>query len=133
MDGVVVNSNRHDKAKSSSNGDNNKSSSWSSYKCVWVCARSDQTFATPWTVACQAPLSMEFSWQEYRSRLPWPPARDLPHPGTKPTSPALAGGFFTTEPPGKPKAKRLTELSAHNKHSQWFDGISQNRNVISAA
>ena len=46
---------------------------------------------------------MGFPWQEYWSGLPFPPLGDLPNPGIKPTSPALAGGFFTTEPPGKPK------------------------------
>ena len=54
-------------------------------------------FVTPWTVAHQAPLSMEFSRQEYWSELPFPPLRDLPKPETKPVSfvsPALAGGFF---------------------------------------
>ena len=44
---------------------------------------------TPRTVACQAPLSMEFSRQEYGSGLPCPPQRDLPDPGIKPKSPAL--------------------------------------------
>ena len=56
-------------------------------------------------IAWQAPLSMEFSRQEYCNGLPFPAARDLSGPGIKPTScvsPALAGGFFTTEPPGKP-------------------------------
>ena len=59
-----------------------------------------------WTVACPAPLSMEFSSQEYWSELPFPPLGDLPNPGIKPTSPVspvLAGGFFTPEPPGKLK------------------------------
>ena len=59
-------------------------------------------FATPQTVACQAPLSMEFSRQEYWSGLPFPPPGDLPDPGIEPKSPvapALAGGFFTTGPP----------------------------------
>ena len=62
------------------------------------------SFATPWIVACQAPLSMEFSRQEYWSGLPFPPPGDLPNPGIKPvspTSPVLAGGFFATETPGK--------------------------------
>ena len=54
-------------------------------------------FVTPWTVAHQAPLSMEFSRQEYCSGLPFPFPRDLPDPGIKPTSKTL-----TTEPPGKP-------------------------------
>ena len=56
-------------------------------------------FATPWTVAHQAPLSMGFSRQEYWSGLPCPPPGDLPDPGVETESlmsPALAGGFFTT-------------------------------------
>jgi len=56
-------------------------------------------FATPWTVAHQAPLSMGFSRQEYWSVLPFPPPGDLPDSGTElmsPTSSALAGRFFTT-------------------------------------
>ena len=60
-------------------------------------------FATPWTVACQVSLSMEFSRQEYWSELPFRPPEDLPDPGIKPVSPAspaLAGGFITTTPPG---------------------------------
>ena len=58
-------------------------------------------FGTPWTVAHQAPLSMAFLRQEYWSGLPFPSPRDLPHPRIEPRSPAFAGGFFTTEPPGK--------------------------------
>ena len=60
---------------------------------------------TPWTVARQAPLTMEFSRQESWSGLPFPPLQDLPDPGIQPmspTSPALAGRFFTTTPLGKP-------------------------------
>ena len=56
----------------------------------------DQLFATPWTIACQAPLSMEFSRQEYWSRLPFPTPGYPPNPGIEPESlmsPALAGGF----------------------------------------
>ena len=63
-----------------------------------------QLFVTPWTVAYQAPLSMEFSRQEYWSGLPFASPGDLPDPMIKPTSPgppALASVFFTTEPPGK--------------------------------
>ena len=60
------------------------------------------SFATPWTTACQAPLSMGFSRQDYWSGLPCPPPEDLPDPGIEPTSPALAGGLFTTEPTGNP-------------------------------
>ena len=59
-------------------------------------------FATPRSVAHQAPLSMGFSRQESWNRLPFPSPGDLPNPGTELASPALAGRFFTTEPPGKP-------------------------------
>ena len=56
---------------------------------------------TPWTVACQAPLSTGFLRQEYWSGLPFPSTGDLPDPGIKPMSPAFAE-FFTAEPPRKP-------------------------------
>ena len=64
----------------------------SDFSCVRLCS-------TLWTVACQAPLSMGFSRQEYWSGLPRPPPGDLPDPGIKPASlmsPILAGGLFTT-------------------------------------
>ena len=62
------------------------------------------TLCNPWTVACQAPLSMEFSRQEYWNGLPFPIPGDSPNPRIElasPVSPALAGEFFTTAPPGK--------------------------------
>ena len=59
-------------------------------------------FATPWTVAQQAPPSMEFSRQEYWSGLPFPSPGDLPDPGIKPWSPALQADALPSEPPGKP-------------------------------
>ena len=61
-------------------------------------------FVTPWTVACQAPLSMECSKQEYWSGSPFPTPGDLPDPGMELASlvpSALADGFFTTAPPEK--------------------------------
>jgi len=58
--------------------------------------------ATSWTVAHQAPLSMGFPRQEYWRGLPCPSSGDLSNPGIKAISYALAGGFFTTEPAGKP-------------------------------
>ena len=61
--------------------------------------------ATPWSVALEGPLSMEFPRQEYWSGLPFSSPGDLPDPEIKPASPALAGGFFTTEPPRKPNHK----------------------------
>ena len=71
------------------------------------------SFATPWTVAHQVPLCMGFSRQEYWSGLPFPTPMDLSDP-TSPASLALAGRFFITEPPGKPRndgkyAKNISE------------------------
>ena len=63
------------------------------------CFNHVQLFATLWTVAHEALLSLGFSKQEYRSGLPCPPPRDLPDPEIEPSllmSPALAGRFFTT-------------------------------------
>ena len=68
-------------------------------------------FATLWTVAHQAPLSMGFSRQEYWSGLPCPPPGDLPNPGMEPaslTSPALAGELFTTSASSRLKAMGCT-------------------------
>ena len=60
-----------------------------------------QLFATPWTVAHQAPLSMGSSRQEYWSGLPFPSPGDLPNPGIEPGSPALQADALSSEPPGK--------------------------------
>ena len=72
--------------------------------CCLVTELSD-SFVTLWTIASLALLSMEFPRQDHWSRLPFPSPGDLPNPGIEPmspVSPALAGEFFTTEPPGKP-------------------------------
>ena len=61
---------------------------------------------TPWTVACQAPLSMGFSRQEYWSGLPFPSSGDLSDPGIKPGSPALQADSLPSAPPGKPNPMR---------------------------
>ena len=74
--------------------------------CVCVCVLSRfgcvQLLVTPWTVTCQAPLSMGFPSQEYWSGLPFPFPGYLPAAGIQHKSPTLAGGFFTAELPGKP-------------------------------
>ena len=72
-------------------------------------------FATPWTVAHQAPLSMGFSKQEYWSGLPFPSPGDLPNPGIKPGSPALQADALSSEPPGKSVdfSKHLLLLLSH--------------------
>ena len=70
------------------------------YVCVCACTLSRvQLFETPWTVACQPPLSMEYSRQEYWSGIPFPIPGNLPDPGIQPASLgslALADGFFIT-------------------------------------
>ena len=68
---------------------------WSHSVLYWL-------FATPWTVAYQAPPSMEFSRQEYWSGLPFPSPGDLPNSGIEPGSPAFQADTLTSEPPGKP-------------------------------
>ena len=90
--------------------------------CVHACAcvhthahlvaLSCQLFAAPWAAACQGPLSMGFSRQEYWSGLPFSTPGDLPDRGIKPmsfASPALTGEFFTTELPGKSHVHSLQQ------------------------
>ena len=70
------------------------------------------TLCDPWTVDHQAPLSLEFSRQEYRSGFPFPSPADLPNPGIKPGYPALQADSLPSEPPGKPSVIKLrTTLS----------------------
>ena len=81
------------------------------HACV-LCLSVMSNSVTPQNVAHQTPLSMGLSRQEYKTGLPFLPSGNLPYPGIKPVSftySALAGGFFTTEPPGKsPLLKRIT-------------------------
>ena len=79
-------------------------------------AQSCQLFVTPWTVAHQSPLSLGFPRQEYWSGLPFPSPGDLPDPGIEPVSLALAGRFFTTEPPD---AKHVW-LALISKMLAWY-------------
>ena len=60
------------------------------------------SFVTPWTRACQTPLSIGFLRQEYWSGMPFPSPGDIPDPGIEPEPATLAGGFYITEPPWKP-------------------------------
>ena len=79
---------------------------------------------TPWTVARQAPLSMEFSRKEYWSEFPFPSSEDLPDPGSILVSlafPALAGRFFATVPPVKPY---LVSIFAENICILFFSAIA---------
>ena len=74
----------------------------------------------PWTVACQAPLSLGFSSQEYWNGLLFPSPWDLPNPKIEPASPALAGRFFTTETPGKAPFQdlRLSKVKVARIHGK---------------
>ena len=65
---------------------------------------------TPWTAAHQASLLMGFPRQEYCSELPFLSPGNLPDPWIKPTLPALAGEFFTTEPPGQPYHDEISQI-----------------------
>ena len=67
-------------------------------------AQSCPTICDPMDCSLQAPLTMGFFRQEYSSGLPFPSSGDLTDPGTESESPALAGRFFTAEPPGKLQA-----------------------------
>ena len=74
--------------------------------CLLTCSVASDSSETPWTATHQAPLSMEFSRQEYWSGLPIPIPGDLPDPGIKPmssVSPALQADSLPTEPSGKHK------------------------------
>ena len=83
--------------------------------CVLSCIR---LFAIPWTVALQALLSLGFPRQEYWSGLTFPPPGDLPNPGIEPVSPTLAGGLFTTEPPGKPDGRWGKEMEKRERREK---------------
>ena len=91
-------------------------------KCKMQVLSCVQLFATPWTVTHQAPLSMEFSRQEYCTGLLFPSLRDLPDPEIEPLFPTLADRFFITEPPGKrQEASELPQglgQSGHQRGSQ---------------
>ena len=75
---------------------------WCVCVCVCVCSSRVWLFATPCTLACQAPLSMGFPREEYKRGLPFPLPGDLLNSEVETSSPALTGSFFTSEPPGKP-------------------------------
>ena len=69
---------------------------------LFSCSVVSRSFATPWTVTDQAPLSMGFSRQEYWTGLPFPSPGKLLDPVIEPTSSKLASRFFTNKPPGNP-------------------------------
>ena len=97
-----------------------------------MCAQWCPTLCDPWTVAHQAPLSMEFSRQEYWSGLPFPSPGDLLNPGVELmplVSPAIAGGFFTTELPGKSLQSTLKEVSKSDEGRALQSDVNSWRRV----
>ena len=89
------------------------------YCCCCLVAKSCLTLATPWSVACQAPLSMEFPRQEYWSELPFPSPGDLPDLGLELASSELAGRFFTAEHQGSPAVEnRILEITQSEQQTE---------------
>ena len=88
---------------------------------LFCCQVVSSYFSTPWTIVHQGPLSMRFPRQEYWTGLPFPSPGDLPKPGMEPE---LAGGFFTTEPPGNPPiAIRVYQLVPDNNHTHKIQKV----------
>ena len=99
---------------------------------LWGMCVCDQSCLTPvnlWTVACQASLSLEFSRQEYWSGLPFLSPGDLPDSGVDRTSPSLADGFVTTQPPGKPTnsytCRQMASLKKLYRSPLVYDAFSK--------
>ena len=93
-------------------------------------------FATPWTAACQAPLSMRFSRQRYWSGLPFPSSGDLPNPGIEPRSPALQADSLPTELQEKPTVydkcliKMEKAVNLHNKVLRGREKLQSHNFII---
>ena len=97
------------------------------WKKVLNCSVCVRLFTTPWTIAHQACLCMEFYSQEYGSGLPWPPPRDLPDPGIKLRSPALQAVSLVSEPPGKYVRKCFRNLFFLKEVFLWINSPEWNR------
>ena len=96
---------------------------------LFSCKVVSDSFVTPWTVALHALLSIGFPKQEYWSGLPFSSPGDLPNPGIKPWSPALAGILFATKPPGKPTFTGGTKKLQMTERKQ---GISSTGNLYTS-
>ena len=100
--------------------------------CIYICVHAQllicvQLFVTPWSVAHQVSLSMEFSRQEYWSRFPFTTPRDLSYPGIKPRSPTLQADSLPSEPSRKPIYTYIyitSSLSIHLLMDSYVASIS---------
>ena len=102
--------------------------------CACSVAHSCPTLCSPVDCSIQDPLSMEFFRQEYWNGLPFPPPGDLPHPGIEsrsPAFPALAGGFFSAEPPGKQVITSLGYPKVLNLESGIWEILTGDVNIQS--
>ena len=88
------------------------------YICV---SHSVWFFATPWTVACQVPLSMEFSRQDYWGELPFPSPANLSDPGIETWSPTLQADFYHLSPQGSPNyvSTQIMKIPVESSCKQW--------------
>ena len=94
--------------------------------CVCVCSVTSvvsDSFVTLWTIACQAPLSMEFSRQEYWSGLPCPPPGDFSNPGIKPAAPALQVDSLPLSHQGSPRStwRNIKNIVLHERSQSQKD------------
>ena len=102
----------------------------SSHACMRNCFSHVWLFVTPWTVSCQAPLSLGFSRQEYWSGLPCPPPGGLPDPGIKPVSlasPALQADSLPAEPRVDPSPEHLQSDIYLPVYSLFYDSILEHK------
>ena len=97
------------------------------------CSLVSDSSRPPWTVAHQAPLSMEFSWQEYWSGLPFPFPAYLPDPGIERRFPALWADFRPSETPGKPSSKDILQDVASRTTTVAPNGELAKRPLVEGA
>ena len=92
-------------------------------RCYYLVANLCLTHSTSWTIARQAPLSMEFSTQECWSGLPFSSSGYLPNPGIEPRSPALQADSSPSKPPGKPDERDSLIYITHSLKNRWTHAI----------
>ena len=84
-------------------------------------------FVAPWSIAHKAPLSIDFSRQDYWSGLPFPSLGDLSNSGIELRSPTLEVDFLSSEPPGKPHAATIEAQALWRQHAKTREPVSVNK------